>query len=253
MKFFDTHLHLPSPDGQGLDLLNAHVRGQPDMVGGLLILNTREEVDFAAAHVRDLPQNLTPVPYFWPRRPTPASLTSGWWKIHSVLGGIDDATVPAVVEAVRTADSPIRGLIVHCYPWGPKLHLQTGLKLVVALAQALPDLPILAAHGGGYASWALHAHTAGLSNVHYDFSVSLSWYRGSDVLRPLVEQLRWRPTRVLFGSDWPSARCGPQIEETVRLASEAGLSPRELEALLLTNSRRLWPETVSVLCSSGGT
>lgn len=49
MKYFDTHLHFPSVDLAGLDRLRRHVDSQPDMVGGLLVLNTPAEVDFAYA------------------------------------------------------------------------------------------------------------------------------------------------------------------------------------------------------------
>lgn len=55
---------------------------------------------------------------------------------------------------------------------------------MIALAQAMPDMPVLATHGGGYESWAFRAHTGSLPNVLYDFSVTMAYYRGSDLLRP---------------------------------------------------------------------
>lgn len=245
MRFFDTHVHLPSPDAAGLAALQEHAQGEQGRVGGLLILNTAEEEQFAAAHLDQLPTDLAPVPAFWPRRSLDPRLSpTGWFKLHPRIGQIDADAIPEVVAAVESAE--LSGLIVHCFPWGPQLRFEVSLPLVIALAQARPDLPVLATHGGGYESWALLAHTRALPNVLYDFSVSLAYYRGSDLLLPLAELLARRPERVLFGSDWPSAGSATQLTEATRIAGIAGLEPHELESLMLANSRRYWPDFVGL-------
>ncbi len=76
----------------------------------------------------------------------------------------------------------------------------------------------------------------------YDFSVTLSYFRGADAVRPYGVYMRTKPGRVLFGSDWPSADPAEQWTESVRLAEEAGITAGALEQLFLTNSRRYWPE-----------
>jgi predicted TIM-barrel fold metal-dependent hydrolase len=143
-------------------------------------------------------------------------------------------------EAVALTPRPA-GLMVHCYPWGKSLDYNTSLPLVLALAEAMPDTTILATHGGGYESWQFRSHAALFRNVIFDFSVTLSYYAQSDLLRPLQRYLRYSPDRVVFGSDWPSAAAGEQLAEVRRLAAEAGISDEQLELLLLTNARRYWP------------
>ena len=144
----------------------------------------------------------------------------------------------------------LKGLIVHCFPWGPNLRYCVSLPLVVALAQAFPNLPILATHGGGYESWAFRAHTGSLSNVLYDFSISLKYFRGSDLLGPFGVYARTRPQRLLFGSDWPWAEPSEQLEECMRLAQNVGVDKDELIMLLLENAQRYWRESVVVAHSA---
>lgn len=243
MRFFDVHLHLPSADESGLGALLRHVEAEPGMVGGNLILNTREEVEFAHGRLGSLPPSLNLVPYFDPAVDFPAEFTrSGWFKIHPRLARIGRDAVGPLCAAVASAPVRPRGLVVHCYPWGPELEFNVSLPLVIELARALPDVHVLVAHGGGYESWAFRAHAGGFRNVCYDFSVTMSYYLGSDLLRPFQRYLRHSKERVVFGSDWPSAPPGEQLGECLRLAAEVGVSPAELEEIFLTNSRRLWPE-----------
>jgi hypothetical protein len=241
MRYFDVHLHLPSADEDGLAALLRHVEAQKEMLGGHLILNTAEEVEFAYRHAGSLPPALNVIPYFDPAADFPPEFTrSGWFKIHPRIAELTSKQVPALCEAVASAGP--RGLVIHCFPWGPELEFNISLPLVVGLARALPDTPILAAHGGGYESWQFRSHTGMLPNVFYDFSITMSYYEGSDMLRPFQRYLRYSTDRLVFGSDWPSAPPGEQLQECTRLAAEVGVQPDELEEIFLNNSRRLWPE-----------
>jgi hypothetical protein len=242
MRYFDVHLHLPSADESGLEALIRHVEAETGMVGGNLILNTREEVEFAYKRLGSLPPSLNVVPYFDPAGDLPEEFTrSGWFKIHPRVSRIGRESVAPLLDAVLAAPRRPRGLMVHSYPWGPELEFNISLPLVIELARALPEAQVLVAHGGGYESWAFRAHTGMLRNVCYDFSVTMSYYQGSDVLRPFQRYLRHSTERIVFGSDWPSAPPGEQLRECERLAAEAGVSAAELEEIFLTNSRRLWP------------
>jgi predicted TIM-barrel fold metal-dependent hydrolase len=165
----------------------------------------------------------------------------GWYKVHPTLQHIGPEDIPRVCEAVTSMTPRPRGLMIHCYPWGTEIEYAVSVPLVIRLAQSLPETPIVATHGGGYESWRLRAHTGSLPNVLYDFSVSLSYFRGSDLLGPVTQYMRSKPTRILFGSDWPSAEPEEQWAESVRLAAPAGLDEPSMERLLLENSRRLWP------------
>jgi hypothetical protein len=241
MRYFDVHLHLPSADEDGLGRLLRHVESETGMVGGNLILNTPEEVEFAHRHSGSLPPSLNVVPYFDPEARFPAEFTrGGWFKIHPRIGRVTAERVGALRDAALSARP--RGLVVHCYPWGPELEFNVSLPLVIELARALPETHVLVAHGGGYESWQFRSHTGMLGNVCYDFSVTMSYYQGSDLLRPFQRYLRHSTGRVLFGSDWPSAGAGEQLAECARLASEVGVGEAQLEEIFLTNSRRLWPE-----------
>jgi len=244
MKFFDCHLHLPTPDEKGLGRLLRYVESAPGMVGGNLILNTREEVDFVHAHISSFPRSLNLIPYYDPVIIFPPELMrSGWYKIHPRIQGLERDAIAPLCQSLRDSIYKPKGIIVHCFPWGPDLKFNISLPLVIELAQALPQLSVLVAHGGGYESWAFRAHTGMLKNVVYDFSVTMSYYRGSDILRPFQRYLQHSADRIIFGSDWPSAQTEEQLLECTRLASEIDVSEEQLESILMINARRLWPES----------
>lgn len=243
MRYFDAHLGLPSPDREGFDALVRHVESEKDFVAGNLILNTPEEVELVSRHLGQLPPTLNTIPYYTPALDAPAELSrSGWYKIHPRLHGFEAEDIERIKEALINAPVKPKGMVVCCFPWGPDLRYNVSLPLVIELARALPDMPVLATHGGGYESWQLRAHAGPLRNVYFDFSATMSYYFRSDLLRPFQRYLRHTPSRLLFGSDWPTGDTAEHLGECLRLAAEVSVSPEELEALLLDNAARLWPE-----------
>lgn len=244
IKYYDTHIHIPSPDKAGLDRFLAYVKDNPEMQGGLLILNEQKDVDFAAANLDQIPPNFIIVPcynYAGNSSRYPDAITSsGWLKIHPVIHRIPDADIPAVIRFLRDNRPGLKGLIVHCFPWGSEMEYNFSLPLVLELHRNFPDLTILIAHGGGYESWIFRAHTGGIKKFIYDFSVTLKYYQGSDLLRPFQRYVKYSADRILFGSDYPSAMAGEQIEESVRLAAEMGIGEQALEALYVNNFLRIW-------------
>ena len=246
MRYFDVHLHLPSPDSNGLDTFLRYLDSEFDMVGGNLILNTLQEVEFASKVLGKLPKCLNLVPYYSPDIAFPDEFRcSGWFKIHPRFSRLDYSKIAEITDAIVTSPIKPKGLVIDCYPWGPELQYNINLPLVIQLAKALPDTYILATHGGGYDSWAFRAHTGSMKNVIYDFSFTMSYYQGSDILKPFQRYLRWSRDRVVFGSDWPSADCAEQMAECVRLAEEIGISETQLEAIFMENAKRIWPEVIS--------
>jgi Amidohydrolase len=244
MKAFDAHLHLPTPDRSGVDALCKYLERTDEVIGGNLILNAEAEIEAVYEHLSQLPATLNLIPRLGVSD-LPAELTrSGWFKIHPPLQNLTSEDIPAVIKSVAT--DPVSGLVVHCFPWGPDRRTSIGLELVLALAQAVPSTPIVVAHGGGYESWLFRAHAGGYRNIYFEFSVTLAYYRGSDLLGPLQRYLVHSPDRVLFGSDWPSAGLGEQWDELTRLAAEVGIDEGHLEELLLHNSATLWPAVDSV-------
>jgi hypothetical protein len=242
MKYFDCHLHLPAPNPSGLDQLLRYLEGARDLVGGNLILNTRAEVDFVHAHLESLPSTLNIIPYYETGADVPPEFRrSGWYKLHPRVQRLEQAAIHSICQQLRESEDRTKGIIVHCFPWGSELQFNISLPLVIELARSLPETTVLVAHGGGYESWAFRAHTGMLKNVLYDFSVTMSYYRGSDVLRPFQRYLRYSPDRVVFGSDWPSAESEEQLSESIRLACEMGISESELESIFMKNARRFWP------------
>jgi predicted TIM-barrel fold metal-dependent hydrolase len=239
MQFFDAHLHLPSPDAAGIDAFLRFLESEPELVGGNLILNTLQEVAAVEANLHLLPSKVVLVPYFQPGvRHSEPLRRAGWYKLHPSVQKLEAKAIPGLVSALRTQRP--RGIIVHCFPWGPEIRFNISLPLVIELAQALPDTIILVTHGGGYESWAFRAHAGGFKNVHFDFSMTLDYYQGADAVRPLQRYLRFSRSRVHFGSDWPSGQVRSQLAELLRLAKDAGLEEAGLEALLLENARACW-------------
>jgi hypothetical protein len=248
VKYFDVHVHLRTPTRNGLDELRRRVDAERDMLGANLILNTREEVDFVHGHLASLPPSLQLIPRFAPGEALPAELTrSGWYKIHPRIGRITADRVAGICDAVAAMLPVPKGIVVHCFPWGQELEFNTSLPLVIGLARALPNSWILAAHGGGYESWQLRAHAGSFKNVLFDFSVTMAYYRGADALRPFQRYLRYSPGSLLFGTDWPSAESGEQLDECVRLADECGVGAAALEHLFLENTRQVWPGVLPAL------
>ncbi len=239
MRYFDCHLHLASPDSAGLTKFREYVASRVGLVGGNLVLNTSAEMAIVDKCLGEIPQGIVVVPPLPLDLKVPPSLRrSGWWKIHPTLHEISRERIPEVVRCLASVNPA--GIMVHHFPWGDQLEHNTGLELVIAVARAFPEIPVVATHGGGYESWQLRAHTARLRNVYYDFSVSFSVFQGTDLLRPWIQYLQKRSNRILFGSDWPSAEAEAQLEEAVRLAAQASVTAAALEALLLENSTRLW-------------
>lgn len=242
LPYFDAHLHLPSADEAGLQRLLRHVAAEPAMTGGNLILNTAAEIAFACRHRERLPASLNLVPVFQEPLAWPAAVRrSGWYKVHPVLHRIDRDGVEAFVAAVSRQRAAIAGLIVHCFPWGRELAYRSSLHLLLALAEALPETPLLCAHGGGYESWEFRAHAFSYRNVYFDFSATLQQFADTCFVQPLAVYLRKAPERVLFGSDWPSAEGAPQLAVYRRMAAEAGLDEAQVGAVLSGNARRWWP------------
>jgi len=239
MRFFDAHLHLPSADQAGFDAFLRFLENESDLVGGNLVLNTKEEVGIVQSNLHRLPSTIVTIPYFQPgvRHPEPL-LRSGWYKLHPTVQKLEASAIPGLVAALG-AERP-KGIMVHCFPWGPDLQFNISLRLVVELARNFPDMFVLATHGGGYESWAFRAHAGGFKNVHFDFSMTLDYYEDADPVKPLQRYLRFSRSRVHFGSDWPSGHVGRQLAEMVRLAKMAGLQEPELETLLLDNARTCW-------------
>jgi hypothetical protein len=241
MRYFDTHLHVREPTNDAWSEFLTRVDRERDLVGANLILNTQEELDFVLPRAPELPPHIRLVPPLGSREQLPDDVRAeGWFKIHPRFHGITRAAVPGIAESL--AAEPPKGVVVCCYPWADFGDPYVAVELVTVLAKRFPEMPILATHGGGYEAWALRAHTTGLLNVLYDFAVSMKYYAGSDLLRPFLEYVRYRPDQIVFGSDWPSAEAAPQLEQCCALAREVGVSPAELEELLLRNSLRVWPE-----------
>jgi Amidohydrolase len=241
VKYFDCHLHMRTPDNDGLDSLLAMLHSDPGCVGGNLILNTIDELQVVLQRQSDIPHWLQVVPCidFFDR--FPQNLDCGWVKVHPSIQRLTKADVVRLVAQAKRLKPRLRGVMVHCFPWGRDLDFNCSLELVSALAQAMPELFVLATHGGGYDSWAYRAHVGELKNVVFDFSATLAYYAGSDLLRPLQRYLTHSPERVLFGSDWPSASYKDQWTELEIWSKNAGIEGAQLESLLLQNSSRIWP------------
>jgi len=243
MRYFDCHLHLPSPDDYGFVRFREYMQSHPNLVGCNLILNSEPEMTVVERRLRELPDCVQIVPPLPLDLNIPDRLHSlRWYKIHPALHRISRERIPAVVSLVGASQA--RGVVVHHFPWGDKLEYNTSLELIIQIAQAYPELPVVATHGGGYESWQLRAHTARLKNIYYDFSISFSVYAETDYVKPWIQYVERRRNRILFGSDWPSAEAEPQLKYATELAQRTGMKESELELQLLENSARLWPRCV---------
>ena len=146
----------------------------------------------------------------------------------------DRSAVRSFMDTVRSL-----GLILTVHTSEPVGHAYPGKDSTTPdaiwsmIEAAEGEVPIILAHwGGGLAFYELmpEVHQQA-QNVYYDSSASHLLYR-PDIFR-VMGQLA--PGRVLFGSDYPLIR----QTRALRLASEAGLPPDDLAALLGGNARHL--------------
>lgn len=241
MKYYDCHMHLRTPDEPGLGEFLRMVEDSPNLVGGNIILNTQDHVEFLFSRRDRLPQGFQLIPYFGDFKVLPDELINrGWFKIHPRVHRITVDKIPELIERLVEVESKVQGLIIDCFPWGPDLEHNIYLPLVITVAKHFPKVPILATHGGGYLSWQIRAHTMALTNVIYDFSFSMAFYEGSDLLVPLKVYLRSIPTRLLFGSDWPFRDVAHQVEGYLSAAKENGTKESDLELVFYRNALQLW-------------
>ena len=244
MKCFDFHLHLPTPDNEGLERLLIYL-DDPDLRGANVILNSMREIEFVCENLNAFPSSVVFTPSFLLDRHLPDPFSdSSWFKVHPRLHGLVEKDIGRVVQAMLDRPTPPAGVIVDCYQWGTELKHNIHLPLVIELARALPETYIVATHGGAYRSWEFRAHTGSMKNVIYDFCLTLSYYRGSDLLKPFQRYLVYSQDRVIFGSDWPYAPRDEQIQESIRLAAEVGVGVEELENIFLSNTNRIRPDAL---------
>ena len=134
----------------------------------------------------------------------------------------------------------MRRLFAELAPYGkPVLIHNSGVdwpEALVELAQAHPDLPIIAAHAG-YGDDPHPTHDAALRvapapNIFIEFC---STYLATGAIRRGIEAVG--ADRVLFGSDFPL------IAQPYMLAAyeDAGLSREEADRILFRNARALFP------------
>ena len=242
MKYYDSHFHLPAATMEGLTSVLASLeKGPAGFVGGNLILTSQAEIDLICANRKLVPATITLVPLLDKALNCPAGiLDAGWYKIHPVLQGITQKRISPLLDLIYSYRTPVKGVMVHYFPWGNDMEYHTSLELVMGLAERFPKMQIVVSHGGGYESWMVRAHTTGFTNISYDFAGTLAHFKGTSYLKPLQIYLKEIPDRVLFGSDWPSSDRNEQLQTLVKLAAEVGISEAELEKVIVGNAMRLW-------------
>jgi predicted TIM-barrel fold metal-dependent hydrolase len=102
-----------------------------------------------------------------------------------------------------------------------------------AVARDFPDLPVVMAHGGrGHWYRECSDLVASRDNVHIDVTGLVP-----DRLLEHFPELRDRPDRFLFGSDWPAMP--KSVAHNVKVVRGLGLSADALDRLLAGNAGRL--------------
>ncbi len=241
MKYFDSHIHITEPSLEGIEALLKHMDDQKNMVGGVLILNTMEEVEVVSMNLNKIPDNLVIVPYYnMPDNYPERIKQSKWVKIHSRISRLTVSDIPGVISLLKSKGDSIAGFIVDSFPWGTGIEYNISLPLTIKLATEFPDKSVLVAHGGGYESWQFRAHAGGLKNVFFDFAISTKYYEDTEYMKPLAKYLKHSPERVVFGTDWPFGEAKQHIKEYQKMADIALMKQEDLERIMLENSRKLW-------------
>lgn len=154
-------------------------------------------------------------------------------KLHPTFGRFypDDPAMDPIYKACA-------GRLVVYFHAGDEIEPAT---LVWArperIARALdrhPGLTAVAAHFGGYLDWGeAEEHLLGRPNLYLDTSYCPERVFADEMVRRFID--RQGANRVLFGSDLPWARPGPDLARWRRL-----LTPQEQELILWRNAAELF-------------
>lgn len=121
-------------------------------------------------------------------------------------------------------------LLIHC---GDDRYDFSSASRLQAVLDRYPDLPVIAAHFGGFRAWDKSIHLRPSRGLHFDTSSSLFSIDRETALR-FFEKFGY--DRFLFGTDYPLFDPSGEIQRFLAL----GLGQAEEEAILYRNFARLF-------------
>ena len=149
-------------------------------------------------------------------------------KLHPDCQGFnadDPVMTPVYREIAR------RGMFILFHSGDPR-HGCSHPDRIARVARAFPEMPVIAAHCGGWMQWAEARHAfAGMENVWYDTSSTFGFGGNDPFFRALDA---FGADRLMFGSDFPMW----DAETEARRLLSLGLSDGENEGILHGNFER---------------
>ena len=147
----------------------------------------------------------------------------------------------ATVRLVRFAGELGVPVLIDAFPDGT--HLMQGFEPLryATLARQCPGTRMIWAHMGGHHVIDFMMLAKRLSNVHFDMSYSLLYFRGSAIPMNMVYAMRsMRFDRIFYGSDYPDRPLGESLQASREVLQSYGVNEDELARLLGGNASRFF-------------
>jgi predicted TIM-barrel fold metal-dependent hydrolase len=158
-------------------------------------------------------------------------------KLHPRLQkySIDDQRTHALIREAGALSVPV---IIDAFPDGDWIMQGFDPVAFARLCKACPTTRIVVAHLGGHHAIDCMMLAKRLPNMHFDFSYSLLYFRGSSVTTDLTYVMRsMRFKRIFYGSDYPDRAVKDTLAESLAILEQAGFGTDEIDRVLYGNAK----------------
>lgn len=253
MKAIDMHLHLDlslaGGVGGAVDFLSKELAKSPHISKGLLLhLNTQNvALDELSAHLSKTKgivafANINPYVKNAEMELERAVKELGFkgLKLHPRLE-FYSPDAPEVIALCKRAEFLKVPVLVDAFPDGHSLMNDFSVKQFGALATAVPGIPVIMAHFGGYKAIEMMLLAKRIKNIYLNVAYTLLYFRGSSITSDLVYCIKsMKGDRIFYGSDYPDRG----LDETYILSKEVfdayGLSNELQEKVFHANAEIFW-------------
>jgi predicted TIM-barrel fold metal-dependent hydrolase len=148
---------------------------------------------------------------------------------------------PRTANLVREAGALSAPVVIDAFPDGDWLMQGFDPLAFARLCNQCPETRIVVAHFGGHHVIDCMMLAKRISNMYFDLSYSLLYYRGSAVTANMTYAMRsLKHRRVFYGSDYPDRSVRETLSGSIAVLSEAGFGREELDRILYLNAEEFY-------------
>jgi predicted TIM-barrel fold metal-dependent hydrolase len=162
-------------------------------------------------------------------------------KFHPYLQNIYDSQFHRVTSVARYAANQGLWIAVDCSYGTRRVFVQSGVKLAIALADVIQDVPILALHGGGRMVLEVMSLALEADNVIFDLSFSIPYWMGSSIEMDFAFAIRKLGVdRCMYGSDHPYMEMGEALEKIIEYMEKYKFNAVEIDQVIYKTAKQLF-------------